>query len=230
MRTRAMAMVLVVSGLLAACGVEKPYEPLEGPTTSVEVLAGDRTTVSCPDLRPFTWKVAPVDRVAVDAIRADDVPPVPGTDETGARTSSIDFQTADVFLGQASAPDEEDRRAVMASAGFQTGVFADFADAPIPFKVQALRFRDPAAAVAYAAQHMTAVCPEAGGTVTRLSEDGGIVYLDSLETGVAIFVLGDEEITLIVPGEIEGDKVELLQQWHRAWLDERATGPAVTVT
>lgn len=230
MRTRAMAMVLVVSGLLAACGVEKPYEPIDGPTTSVQALAGDRTLVACKDLKPFAWKVAPADGPAVDDIRADDVVPVPGTDGTGARTSSIDFQSIDVFLSQARATDEDARRAVMESAGFQTGVFADFADAPIPFKVQALRFRDSAAAVAYAAQHMTAVCPEAGATVTRLSEDGGMVYLDGLETGVAIFVLGDEEITLIIPGDVEGDKVDILQRWYEAWLAEHATGPAVTVT
>ena len=225
-----MVVVAVTVGLLAACGVEKPYEPIDGPTTSVQVLAGDRTTVACEEIKPFTWKVAPADGPAVELIRADDVPPVPETDGTGASTSSIDFESIGVFLGQARATDEEDRRAVMESAGYQTGVFADFADAPIPFKVQALRFRDAAAAVAYAAQHMTAVCPEAGATVTRLDEDGGVAYVDSEGKGIAIFVLGDEEITLIVPGDVSGDKVDLLQRWHAAWLDEHATGPAVTVT
>lgn len=235
MTKRVMAVAAIAMAvLLGACGVEKPYETLDGKkmgATSSTVPVSTPATISCTKVKPFGWKVTPTEQQVIDVVRADKVPAVPGTKAApGARTDQRFFATIDDYLTYAKLTDDTARRTVMQSAGFRIGVNAQFLKAPKPYEVQSLVFRDASAAAAYAAQRIEGICPTAGATVVRLSPNNGIAYQGPDGRAIAEFVLGDEAVTLTLGAPVKGDKLAQLQDWYQAWVDAIGSGPAKPVT
>jgi hypothetical protein len=233
-RHRGKAKVLAIAAaavLASGCGVEKPYQRLDASDRgTTPELQGDRTPLTCADVDPNTWLVAPATASAVDLVRADDVPAVPGAEPTkGTATSSTDLGSPDAVANEDRRADEPEQRAALAAGGFETGISTGFGNAPIPHRVRALRFRDAAGALGYSTQQMPRVCRAAGTIVFPLGESGGMAYADDEGRGVGIFVLGREQVTLVLPADTDGDLVALIQGWYEAWLAAHATGPAAPV-
>lgn len=235
MTKRGMAIAAIAMAMLvSACGVEKPYETLDGKkvgATSSTVPVSTPATIGCAKVKPFGWKVTPTKQQVIDVVRADKVPAVSGTTAApGARTDQRFFATVDDYLTYAKLTDDAARRTVMESAGFRIGVYAQFLKAPKPYEVQSLVFRDAGAAVAYTAQRISTICPTAGATLIRLSPSNGIAYQGPDGRATAEFVLGDEAVSLTLGAPVQGNKMIALQRWYQAWVDAIGSGPAKPVT
>ncbi len=226
--------VVAMAVVLGACGVEKPYETLDGEkvrATSSTVPVSTPATIGCTKVKPFGWKVTPTKQQVIDVVRADEVPSVSGEEAApGARTDQRFFATIDEYLAYANLTEDTARRTVMESAGFRIGVYAQFLKAPKPYEVQSLVFRDASAAAAYAAQRIENLCPTAGATVFRLTPTNGIAYQGPDGRAIAEFVLGDEAVTLTLGAPVKGNKIVLLQHWYQSWVDAIGSGPAEPVT
>jgi hypothetical protein len=231
-RHRGKAVALLAAGALAAlagCGMDEAYTPLDrNERDTVPELRGNRVRQTCSQVNPTAWGVAPAGASAVDLVRAGTAPLPPGADAPGAATSSTDLGSIDGVLDEDPTDDEPGRRAALEAGGFETGISTGFGESGIPHRIRALRFRDAAGALAHVEQRMVEVC-RATSVVYALDDDGGVAFVDGSGRGAAVFVLGREEITLVLPPETEGDLIELLEDWHAAWLAAHATGPAQPV-
>lgn len=222
----AVAVIVVASG----CVVDTPYEPLDQPTGPSTTLAPSRDRIDCGTVLPAEWLVAPTDTSAVDLVRNDQVPPVPGTDAaTGNATASLELGSIDGVLAEMRAGNDLEERAALELAGFETGITTGFGTAEIPHRVRALRFRDTKGALQYANHQRTSICGLSGGSVVPLGDEG-VIFPDGNGGLAAVFVIGREQVTLILPEGTEGDVTGLLIDWHQAWLDAIATGPPAPVS
>lgn len=225
----AVCIVVVASG----CVVDTPYEPLDQDERPSTTLAPSRDRIDCGTVLPEQWLVAPTDTSAVDLVRSDQVPPVPGTDATtGNATASLELGSIDAVLAEMRAGNDLEERAALEIAGFETGITTGFGTAEIPHRVRALRFRDTKGALQYANHQRTRICGLSGGSVVPLGDQGneGVIYPDGTGGLATVFTIGREQVTLILPEGTEGDVTGLLIDWHQAWLDAIATGPPAPVS
>lgn len=224
----ALAVAVIVVG--SGCVVDTPYEPLDQDERPSTTLAPSRDRVDCGTVLPAEWLVAPTDTSAVDLVRNDQVPPVPGTDAaTGNATASLDLGSIDGVLAEMRAGNDLEERAALELAGFETGITTGFGTAEIPHRVRALRFRDTKGALEYTNYQRVRICGLSGSSVVPLGDEG-VVYPDGTGGLAAVFVIGREQVTLILPEGTEGDVTGLLIDWHQAWLDAIATGPPAPVS
>lgn len=247
-RTR-FATIVLVAGVMGIVGCSSKgslgAEPdrsttTRGPASTTTAPSGGRQSdvdpgrvIPCDGADPLTWKVAPARTTALQTIRDRHVPFVPGTQPIPRDPSSeVEFSTVDEFIDQADLKDPEGRRAVMQAAGFTHGIESYYDVAEVPFHVQALEFRDPAAAATYASVHAKVLCDWARGPVHALSADGGVAYRDESGSGHALFVFGSDEVMLDFCPCPEGadHAIERMRQWYEDWVTRDASGPARSVT
>jgi hypothetical protein len=231
-RHRGKIGALVVAVVLTApgCVVDTPYEPLDQDEAPSTTVAPSRDRIDCGTVLPMEWLVAPTDTSAVDLVRNDQVPPIPGTEAaTGNITASLELGSIDGVLAEMRAGNDLDERAALELAGFETGITTGFGTAEIPHRVRVLRFREAKGALQYANHQRTRICGLAGTTVVPL-DDQGVIYPDGNGGLAAVFTIGREQVTLILPQGTEGDMTGILLDWHQAWLDAIATGPPAPVS
>ena len=234
-----MALALLLAGCSLSGSSSDSARPAggDGPTTSAGPSAtsapaepGPATPdqpYDCAMVDASTWSVTPSDEDLVAMVGTGKAPGPDGA-PTGRTAYGAEYPTPDDFLAQSNVPDKEERRQVMVDAGYAGGIEAQFGDDQT---IQVLTFADVAGVEAYFAARLPNICSAGGArTVTPLSADGGIGWVDPRGAAHAEFFLGTSQVSLTLCAcETTPPTVEAMQAWYRHWIERTAAGPAVPV-
>jgi hypothetical protein len=172
----------------------------------------------CSEADPSTWAPSPTSEDLVAATRAGTVPaPIATTSEIGPPTAANEFPTAADFLALSNVPDVQARMAVMEEAGYAGGIEGAFDDHLV--SAQVLSFRDAAAASSYVEARLPNICRLRGTDQMVPLGDDGFAFVDGMGAVHGDFLLGGNQVSLIICGCSQDATIEVMERWYAAWVE-----------
>ncbi|HRW36141.1 MAG: hypothetical protein KDB04_16720 [Acidimicrobiales bacterium] len=177
----------------------------------------------CTSIDPGAWRPATTATDLVAAVRDGAVPgPDATADDIGPPARRSEYPTAADFLIQSDVSDPAARAEAMEAAGY-TGGIEDEYDGAVPTSVQVLAFRDAPSAASYVAARLPDLCRLRGTEVRQRLGDDGFAFVDGVGTVHGEFLLGGNQVSLVLCGCAPDDGIAMVAAWYEAWVARYGT-------